>query len=263
MNWDLAIERHRGPLLEIVTDLFEEIGLSEGGMIEKLARPVYRKVLRTLRKAESAVRRLIFVAARDIVLESPARRPAREEPKISTENKGKADDEGRAKSGDDDAGQWLAERIRKGRMRFRLFDPPQRFDQGSRPPTRRLPARSSLQVVNVGSNPMFPIYLVFRVREPRPAPGGEAKADDGMVNSLRVCRRLFALKAALENLQAQAMRLAQWQAKPIEERRPDRWSPLRAGRAPGLCRRARDELDEILKECDWLARNVMPALDTS
>jgi len=110
---------------------------------------------------------------------------------------------------------------------------------------------------------MFPLYLVFRVREPVPAAGGEAKADDGMVNSLRVCRRLLALKAALENLQAQAMRLAQWQAKPIEERRPERWSPLRAGRAPGLCQRAKHELDVILKECDWLARNVMPALDTS
>jgi hypothetical protein len=113
---------------------------------------------------------------------------------------------------------------------------------------------------------MFPLYLVFRLREPgptQPAPGGKGRNDEGMVNALGVCRRLLALKAALENLQAQAVRLAQWQAKPIEERRPERWSPLRAGRAPGLCQRARDELDVILKECDWLARNVMPSLDTS
>lgn len=148
-------------------------------------------------------------------------------------------------------------------MRFRLFDPPRRFDQGSGRPAKRPPARPPLQVVNVSSNPMFPLYLVFRLREPKPAPGGENKADDGMVNALRVCRRLFALRAALANLQAQAMRLAGWQAKPIEERRPERWSPLCAGRAPGLCEKPIHEVDVILKECDWLARNVMPSLDTS
>ncbi|MBL8908010.1 MAG: hypothetical protein JNM20_15155, partial [Rhizobiales bacterium] len=76
-----------------------------------------------------------------------------------------------------------------------------------------------------------------------------------------VCRRLWALKAALENLQAQAMRLAQWLAKPIEERRPERWSPLRPGRAPGFRQRPRHDVDVILKDCDWLARNVMPPLD--
>ncbi|MBL8893573.1 MAG: hypothetical protein JNJ53_03165, partial [Rhizobiales bacterium] len=59
----------------------------------------------------------------------------------------------------------------------------------------------------------------------------------------------------------QAMRLARWQARPKEERRPERWSPLRPGRPPGFRKRSIHEVDDILKECDWLARNVMPPLD--
>jgi hypothetical protein len=38
---------------------------------------------------------------------------------------------------------------------------------------------------------------------------------------------------------------------------------LRAGRPPGFRKRPIHEVDEILKECHWLARNVLPALDTS
>ncbi|MFO0991131.1 MAG: transposase [Hyphomicrobiales bacterium] len=74
-------------------------------------------------------------------------------------------------------------------------------------------------------------------------------------------RRILAAIAALEDIPHQAMRLARWQAKPIEERRPGRWSPLRPGKPPGFRERPKHEIDAILKECDWLARNVMPPLD--
>jgi hypothetical protein len=36
---------------------------------------------------------------------------------------------------------------------------------------------------------------------------------------------------------------------------------LRSGRPPGFRQRNKHEVDEILKECDWLARNVEPPLD--
>ena len=64
MNMSLAIERNRKPLLRIVATLFAMIGLVEGATVERLSSPVYRAVLRVLRPAESAVRRLIVVAAR-------------------------------------------------------------------------------------------------------------------------------------------------------------------------------------------------------
>ena len=69
MDWAFAIERHREPLLRIVAGLFAMIGLTESGAVERLSRPLYRLVLGILRPAESAVRRLIIVAARDIVVE--------------------------------------------------------------------------------------------------------------------------------------------------------------------------------------------------
>ena len=85
--------------------------------------------------------------------------------------------------------------------------------------------------------------------------------DDGMVDTRTLIRRCIALTEALADIPGQARRLARWQAKPKEERRPERWSPLRSGKPPGYRERPKHEIDEILKDCDWLARNVMPALD--
>ena len=75
MDWKSAIERWRVPLIGEVAKLFAEIGLTEGGTVERVPKPVYRYVLGILRTAESAVRRLIFAAARDIVVEYKPRRP--------------------------------------------------------------------------------------------------------------------------------------------------------------------------------------------
>ena len=68
MNWQLAIESKRVPLLAVVLALFAKIGLSEGASIDRIAKPLHRFILSRLRSAESAVRRLIVAAARDIVL---------------------------------------------------------------------------------------------------------------------------------------------------------------------------------------------------
>ena len=94
------------------------------------------------------------------------------------------------------------------------------------------------------------------------APVVEEKVDDGTVNARPLIRRLLAVTDALRDIPRQALRLARWQARPKEERRPERWSPLRVGRPPGFRKRPRHEVDEILKECHWLARQV-PTLDTS
>ena len=87
MDWDFAIERHRVPLLGIVLEQFAEMGLTEGGAVERLSKPVYRYALRLLRKAESAVRRLIFVAARNIVIEPEEVRPSTPRQKASPKQK--------------------------------------------------------------------------------------------------------------------------------------------------------------------------------
>ena len=59
MNWALAIERNRLPLLRIVAVLFGMIGLGPSASVERIARPLHRAVLAVLRPAEAAVRRLI------------------------------------------------------------------------------------------------------------------------------------------------------------------------------------------------------------
>ncbi len=109
MDWALAIERNREPLLRIVAALFAMIGFTETGAVERLSRPVYRAVLGVLRPAEAAVRRLIVVAARGMVVKPQQRRPAPAGLAISSKG--------------------------QGRVSFRLFDPPRRpfdWDHGRR-----------------------------------------------------------------------------------------------------------------------------------
>jgi hypothetical protein len=94
------------------------------------------------------------------------------------------------------------------------------------------------------------------------APKKDDTVADGTVNAKPLCRRLAAIKLALDDLPRQAKRYARWRARPIEARRPRFASPLRPGRPPGHRKRQTHEVDEILKECHWLARTV-PAPNTS
>src|SRR5687768_5914875 len=88
MTWNDAIERQRQPLLVIIARLYTMIGLTEGGSIARLARPLYRAVLALLRPAESAVRRLIIVMAQEIkVTPSASANPARKQPAGSRNGK--------------------------------------------------------------------------------------------------------------------------------------------------------------------------------
>ena len=254
MDRNFAIERNRGRLVAVVLRLFAEIGLTGGGVVERVSRPVYRKVQRVLRSAESAVRRLIIASARDIVVEPKPKRPAPVARKSSGQINSKAEGEGHAK--------------RKRGLLFRLFDRPRRKDWGI--PGRR--KRRKVERRKVGPrirvldfDPRIPWFLRPQAPAPAPAPIPEkAQAiDDGTVSAIRLCRRLFAIMAALEDIPRHAMRYARWQAKPIEQRRPQRASPFRLGWPPGWRIRSTHEVDEILKDCHWLVRNLEPQLDTS
>ena len=249
MDRDFAIERNRGRLVAVVLELFAMIGLIEGGMVERVSKPVYRKVQRVLRSAESAVRRLIISAARDIVVEPKHRAPA--ERKNSGQIKSKAEAEGNAKP------------ERKRSLLFNLFDRPRRKDWGI--PGRRKRRKVEPRVRIIDFDPRIPAFLRPQAPAPAPAPiPGKAQAiDDGTVSALRLCRRLFAMADALADIPRHAMRYARWQAKPIEQRRPQRASPFRLGWPPGWRIRSTHEVDEILKDCHWLVRNLEPQLDTS
>ena len=72
MDWDLAIKRNSEALKGIVEALFAMLGLVGEATVSRIPQPLHRAVLRVLRPAESAVRRLIIIAARGLVVKLPA-----------------------------------------------------------------------------------------------------------------------------------------------------------------------------------------------
>jgi hypothetical protein len=249
MNWNLSIERWRAPLLVEVLGLFAMICVIEGGTVERVSKPLHRQVLRLLRAAESAARRLIVAAARDIVVEYKPRLPAPAKPKKSSKDRGKTDGEAKPK--------------RKRGFLFKLFDPLKRYGRRFKKLRRPEPR---IRVLGDPPDTRHPALRGFRQPEPPPAPPApvveeKVTVDDGLVSAKNLIRRLFAVVDALQDIPRHAMRLARWQARPKEERRPERWSPLRPGRPPGYRQRPIHEVDRILKECDWLARLGHPPLD--
>jgi hypothetical protein len=227
MGWAEAIESNRIPLLRIVAALITMIGLGEGGTVERLSRPLYRAVLRVLRPAESAVRRLIVVAAHGIVVKLPPARPAPAGLQIS----GKG----------------------KGRVSFQLFDPRQRPDWDNGRRTRGPMPQPRIHIFNVGFDPRVPL---FRRPEPAAPAAAPAPEPDNTVSAAPLCRRLAAIKLALEDLPRQARRYARWRARPFEARRPRLASTLRPGSPPGFRSKPGHEVDAILTECHWLAWDV-------
>jgi hypothetical protein len=229
MDWDLAIERNCEPLLRIVLALFALIGFGEGSVVERLAWPLYRAVLRVLRPAEWAVRRLIVIAARDLVAKPSPVRKAK-------------------------PGRKIAGKRRSGRISFRLFDPRKRFDRLYRPKGPR--AEPRIHFFNF--DPRSPLVL----RQAASVAPSPPQLDRTTVSAKPLCRRLAAIKHALEDLAAQARRYARWRDKPFETRRPKLASTLRPGPPPRFRSKPAREADAILRECHWLARNL-PKPDTS
>jgi hypothetical protein len=178
MDWARAIERNSEALKGIVETLFAMLGLAGAATVARISQPLHRAVLRLLRPAESAVRRLVVIAARGLVVKlapsCPMPMPARP--------------------------------IGKGghlRPSFQLFDPRKSFAALSLRYGR--PTRLSPRIHFFASDPRVAALW------PAPQPAADpAPPPDGLVNSTRLSRRLQALKLALEDLPRQARRLARW-----------------------------------------------------
>ncbi len=223
MDWARAIERNREALKGIIAGLFAMLGLADTGTLARIPQPLYRAVLRQLRPTESAMRRLIVIVARGVVVKLAASRPM---PK----------------------GHMIEKGGGGSRPSFRLFDPRKNFEPRHRRKYTRMEPRIHFFPYDPRVAALFPAPQP--VVEPPPPP-------DGLVNGERLARRLQALKLALDDLPRQAKRLARWRLKRDKMPDPKFTSPLRPGRPPGHRKRPIHEVDEVLKECHALAWDAL------
>jgi hypothetical protein len=229
-DWDGAIKHHGEALRGVLEVLFALLGLDGSDASTRIPKSLHSAVLGVLRPAESAVRRLIVIAARGLVVKLAPSRPM---PK----------------------GRMIPKGSGSRPPAFKLAD------------TRKYIPELSQRRVKYAKHP--PRILFFgpdsRIDDlwPRPQPVAQpAPPTDGRVSASRLHRRLQALKAALDDLPRQAKRLARWRARREAMPEPKFTSPLRPGPAPGRRKRHIHPVDDILADCHWLAWEAMKP-DTS
>jgi hypothetical protein len=225
-TWADIIERNTGLLKPIIDALFVLLGGAA-----RLSPGVHRRILRVLRPAESAVRRLIVIAARDVVAKPVVLRPK-------------------------PIGLIIGKGLRS-ESSFQLFDPRKRFAMFQQTRKRKV-ARVPPRFYRVGSDPpgTAPWYA-----QPCPIPPvvpAPPPPDDGLVDGARLSRRLNALQSALDDIPRQATRLARWRLRRLSTSSHLRaMDVMRYGKAPGYRKQKRHEIDNILADCHAFACEII------
>ncbi|MDQ6434466.1 hypothetical protein RB623_10435 [Mesorhizobium sp. LHD-90] len=277
---DGPIEKNWEALKRILVMLVSMAGFADGG--STLPRQLHRAILRLLRPAESAARRLIIAAARGIVVTLPPLRPRKPKPKSIEpilRSLGIAVTMSNADFTRAEAARKAAA-LRAARPRVQnlsLLDP---LKNAFRFRRRYVPAHTVPRIRSFDDNSSY---------RPLPAP----PSPDDPVDASRLVLRLEALGRALDDLAGQAKRFARWKARrdaTLAQRKQGggagaqnrqsgstvrfrRISPLRRGRPPGgrLSRydptaihpRNIREIDEILAHAHALAVYALESPDTS
>ena len=213
MNWTRAIDINRDALTHIIAGLVAL--LAAQGEALRLPLVVYRLLQRILYPAESAVRRLIVIVARGLVVLDTASRPMPHGLVIAGSS--------------------------KGRMSFQLFDSRKAFADPDDMPT----AISGPRIRFIDALSPRQLFLAKFAR-PREATCSEAE-------TLRIRHRLGLLARALEQLAREAKRMARWQKRRAQMQSPAFVFPLRPGPPPGHQQRPGEDIDNILRECHALA----------
>ncbi len=308
MDWNVVIERNRERLRDILAALAAMAGLSgaadpasplcglrgrspgrEGrGDCEAIGVPgedrgitlprhLHRTILRLLRPAESATRRLIIIAARDVVVTLPPPRKPKPKPTSIFVRPGEM------RTGivlpygvkPSDILPALAKPRQPPRsLSLPLVDTLRKWPSHRRPPTTGIP-----RIWAPGhGEPYRP-----PTRHP-PLPGDP-------VDATRLAKRLQAIGRALDDLPRQAMRFARWRARLDAATRdirhafgeqdirhhdaaalsaslqpawlPRRLSPLRPGRPPGGQRKPTHEVHAVLADLQHFAQLALQRRDSS
>jgi hypothetical protein len=219
VDWDLAITRNSKALKGIIEVLFALLGLDGNDAAQRIPRSLHSAVLAVLRPAESAVRRLIVVVARNVVVKLAPSRPM-------------------------PAGKKIGKGSGTSSPSFQICDPPRRGKHTPYRKGRRIIPRVRVLDYDPRICALFPKPRPVIVPPPPP---------DGLASATRLHRRLIALKSALDDLPRQARRLVRWQERRRAAPEYKSTSPLRPGRPPGYRQKPRHEVEEVLADCDWLA----------
>ncbi len=213
MDWARAIEINRDALSRIIAGLLALLAAQAGAV--RLPLPVYQLLSRVLHPAESALRRLIVIAARGLAVPDSPSRPMPQGLVIA----GKAG----------------------GRVSFQLFDTRKHFGDPdeintsiSGPRIRMIDALSPRQL--------------FLARFAMPPDDRCSEAETS-----RISQRLKVLARALEQLPQEARRMARWLKRRGQMQSPTFVFPLRPGPPPGHQQRPREDIDSVLRECHALA----------
>jgi hypothetical protein len=276
MDWNQAIARNLTALLRIADALCAMAGIGaeaapgadRASWPASLPRHLHTAVLGVLRPAESALRRLIVIAARDLVVVLPPAERARLAKALPTAQTSRtgifwhdrpigAGDltclsrdphmtRDRARDIASDAAPGIAPGGVSGGRKpgFALFDPLKRFGAVRQGPSQTIPR------------------ILFNLDTPPDLPARPAASPEDPVSATQLCRRLSALKHALDDLPAQAKRLARWRAR-RRVRARGRLSPMRPGSPPGHRRGGFHPVDDVLHRCHGLAIDAVARRDTS
>ncbi len=206
LDWKIAIQRNRKALGDVVAELLA---------LAQRDDTLRRSILRILRPAESALRRLIVVVAAMLV------QRARESGANGVDKK------------DIQLPDFSSFATYDTLPAFRLIDPRKTFGEFSRPVAKGVPRICVPGVFD-------PVAL---------------KKPDNTLQALKPIRRIRKLQYALATLPRQARRLNRLMARRANaEPSPGKDGPIRPGNPPGHRQRPREPVDEILNECQWLAQ---------
>jgi len=240
-DWTRAIERNREQLLDIVTQMFILAGIRTGRVVETLPHGLKLRILALLRPAEFATRRLIAMAACklrfDVGPMSP-RGPAAPSSPLRGEDTKACERSELAGVGEGAREEDTMQRI----PAFPLFDPFKPF------------CHPWFEDGDTSGDTEWSVQ--FHTPEHMP------------VDAQALCRRIKALEQALQDLEKHAARLARWRARrraeiaaraepssqpPKARVRPGRFSPMRPGHPPGWRKRPKTQIEQVLRECNFLA----------
>ncbi|WP_425419288.1 hypothetical protein [Oricola indica] len=263
-NWRRAVDRNCEILCTIAGRLIVMAGIHAGRTADTLPRYLYLRILALLRPAEFAARRLIAMAACKLVMITvqPVTERQRKSPNsviLGLEPRTHSGDAATAsKTENEEPSSVIA-----GVLRLDGANPRVKQEDGVREKTPR-------KAADTAQNTPQPAFALFDPFKPFAEPwlaeaeiAALANPSDGVivpasrpnepVDARALGRRIRALANALDDLDGQALRLARWRARRAAgSGRPIRFSPFRPGSPPGWRKRPKTEIEEVLKECNYL-----------